>query len=329
MRHFIHPTSWKHHLAILLSWEFESHDETRETEGFTHLAEHLLFFGTSNYTEAESQDIIYRLFDDWEARTSQTHMKIYCLFHRDDIQEVCDFLYNSLHYAHLTPKDFPQVESEIQSEIQEYKETYEYQDLQDIYTHIPYAPSPLGCDNLTLTYDACLASQDFLREKLHKAHLSVFMLGNWTEKEIDCLSAITHQYPEAPLPEKPPTQETKSYWLVQQPHLYIHVLDTYDTVKDDIFFTWSHSKSDQHNTNCYLLKRNSLRYWIIIGDNVEYISDISAFEKERFFWESIYKKDLASDIDAIKWKNTLDRMRYYHEVTIDASVDLDAVYRSL
>lgn len=324
MRHFIHSTPWKYHLALLLSWDCGASDETQETHGFTHLAEHLLFFGTDHYTEAQYQDILYRLFSSIEARTSQTQMKIYCLFHRDDIQEVCEFLSNMLNYAHLAQDDFPKIHNEIQQEIQQYQQSQEYHDLKDIHSFIPYTHSPLGYKNLSLTYETCLEAQDFLRKQLQDSHLSVFLLGNWTEKEISHLSSVTNQYLEKPLLEK--KQKKNPYWIVQNTRLWIQARGTYDSLEDDVFFTWLRDRCDQYDARWYILYRQNIRYWVIIGDKRTDIWDIPSFEKEIAFWRAIYKKDLASDIDVIQWHKTIDRMQYYHEHVMDASANLKDIY---
>lgn len=88
----VFQNGWKHTVGIIITINHGALFENDETEGFTHLAEHLMFSGTQKDTRYQLREKHDRLFRDLEATTSREEVNIFCTVDALDIDEAMQTL---------------------------------------------------------------------------------------------------------------------------------------------------------------------------------------------------------------------------------------------
>lgn len=92
----VYKNGWKHTIGIVITIQNGSFFETTKTEGFTHIAEHLMFSGTKSLNRYELREKHETIFTNLEARTSKEEVNIYCEVDIKDANEAIGILHEMI-----------------------------------------------------------------------------------------------------------------------------------------------------------------------------------------------------------------------------------------
>ncbi len=124
-----HRVNWKNSVALQISIDAGSFDEPKGYEGYTHIAEHLMFSGTRKFSRKILREKMNRMFDrfDLEATTSRESISIFSCFDKKYFDEAVETLEQMIFSWRCTEERFIDEKKMLVDEVQEYYNSYEYQ----------------------------------------------------------------------------------------------------------------------------------------------------------------------------------------------------------
>ena len=174
------PTVWKEHAAIVITIHNGSLFESESEQGFAHVCEHLMFMGSSKWTEQQAIDAQHKL-SYLEAKTSHGYIQLMAGFELPNTDHAIELLHTMLFDWHCTPELFT---SELQDILKERAtflssvQAQEQQALRDLAE--PAIPTAIGSNTsiTTLTADDLPLLKDFWMRLLEAAQISVTTFGS-------------------------------------------------------------------------------------------------------------------------------------------------------
>ena len=79
--------NWKKGCAVKITFSNGSFFETKKTEGYLHIAEHLAFSGTKDMSRNDLENYFGKIFGNIEASTSREDVSFFCDFHQNDFEQ--------------------------------------------------------------------------------------------------------------------------------------------------------------------------------------------------------------------------------------------------
>jgi len=322
--HFI---NWKYSLGLMLELNISSQKETIEQQGFTHLAEHILFYGNKEKDYAKFSEEKYRLFGNLEAITNPNSVRIYAQFNIKDIVSVKEFLSDMVYHSDLKEKDFDLLSKEIYEEIRENKDNPSFYHKNRIQKYIPKLHSLVGTwQQGELTYQICREAQQYWNESIKQSSIQSYFIGNWQDDWKKDFQNIFQQKETIPTNKK---SEIKIIKTSSKELIYEYSLNY--TIKQDIFLFWLEEVSYKNNMECLILDRENKEYFSIISDcdiNLNLFS-YKNFTNDFNYIKKIYLSDLGMDIDVINYKSTFKRIYLYNKFIDIADDTLENVYEKI
>lgn len=319
-----HHLNWKYTLGLMLEIQIFSQKETRDQQGFTHLAEHLLFYGNKDKDYNKLSEDIYNLFGKLEAVTDPNSVRIYAQFDIKDIELVKVFLSNMIYNSDLKEKDFFFVSREIYEEIQEYTESSSFYHKKRIQKYIPKLHSLVGnWEEGELTYKICKEAQEYWNASVQKSSIENYFIGNWQDDWIKDFQNIFKQKNNIEVIKK---SEMKIMKTSSKELIYEYLINY--TIKQDIFLSWLEEVVYKNNMESLIFNRGNKKYFSIISDidiNLN-LFEYKSFKKAFDYIKKIYLSGLGMDIDGINYKSTLNRLQLYNKIADIQNNSLEDIY---
>ncbi len=306
----IHLSHWKYNRALLLSWNIGAEQEQSYQAGFTHLAEHLMFYGPQGVLFSNWEQQTYPLFGSIEAKTSQNSLKIICHFSATDTKRVMQVLSQMVFNAKIDLDDLEIVKQEVQEEIDEYKSSQEYNYKSTIEKYIPYRHSPLGYEILDITYDICQKAQKYLQQLLLENPVQIYSIGEWSQIEVEYL---TDAFSRQTALDTTVRKRINPEYIIQNSDIIIQKRGKYETIEDIIEYFWIVDRAYEYGAYFTTVVRQDSVYWVLISEDslAQEIWDKNLYQEQKLQAIQKYYKNLLEDYETLDWENTLERMRYY------------------
>lgn len=154
--HFYHHQhSWENTCGFFLSFKAGSLRESKDHEGITHVAEHMMFCGTEKMSLEEFQKKIHYIFSEIRAITSRDRVNIFALFHSDDFDEAVEILEQMIFHWKCTPDAFQEEKKELLEEATDFFDSDEHEKFKSRLDFFPLKQiAPLGSMNFIQTLSA-------------------------------------------------------------------------------------------------------------------------------------------------------------------------------
>ncbi|MDF1497089.1 MAG: insulinase family protein [Patescibacteria group bacterium] len=173
---------WKNNCGFILTFSNGSFFESSKTNGFTHIAEHLMFSGTKNIPKIELDKIFVNTLHDLEAVTSREALSVFCYFNLNDFEIAVKTIYDFIYNWECTADQFKDEKSQLVDESQEYFSSFDYKKRKYVYPSLPIHQSePLGSLKLlkSLKFDDVKAIKSYWNVFVKKSNIDIIvMTGN-------------------------------------------------------------------------------------------------------------------------------------------------------
>jgi len=121
----IQKNGWKNTCGFVITIRNGSLFETKNEEGYTHFAEHMMFSGTKKLSRFKLREKYDKILNSLEATTSRDRVSLFGYFDLQDFDEAIDVLSQMMYKWKCEKENFQDEKKDIQNEIREYSTSYE------------------------------------------------------------------------------------------------------------------------------------------------------------------------------------------------------------
>jgi len=311
----------------MLEIKISSEKELPEQQGFTHLAEHMLFFGNIKHDYENFYNKKYELFGKLEAITNSSCVKIYAQFDKNKLEEVKDFLINMIYTSNLEEKNFTFLKEEMEQEIYEYNQSRNFDHKKRVQKYIPKLHSLVGnWKKGELSYDDCRRAQNYWNELVQKSSIENYFIGDWKDEWMkDFQNIFKNQNNELKIKES-----SLQIIKTSKKELIFEYSNNYK-LKQDLLLFWFEDMAYKNKMEYLIFSRENKEYFSIISDST---INLDLFVYENFiqdfdYMKEIYLSELGMDIDIINYKSTFNRVYIYNKLTDTKDSTLEKVYKEI
>lgn len=183
----VFQNGWKHTIGIIITMNHGALFENDKTEGFTHLAEHLMFSGTQKDTRYQLREKHDRLFRDLEATTSREEVNIFCTIDAVDIDEAMQTLHEMIFDWKCRSDIFKDEKQQLIQEARAYIASPEHRLRKNIDAFLPFSGREILGDLARIQkwqFSDVQNVKRYWNQFLKKTSIDILLVGNITKKHL-------------------------------------------------------------------------------------------------------------------------------------------------
>lgn len=177
----------KNIVALLIEFQGGSFSESKETEGYTHIAEHFMFHGSKKYTkEFLEHNIFDKIIFNLEARTSRDRLELFCYFDIFDFDLIIDIIHHIIFNWDTKKESFYAEKNHLLSEHKEFSRSKKKLQAYSTFDILPAPKSkPLGSYNKLkkISYNDIIKIKKYWQWFITNHEHKVFILGSAIKKK--------------------------------------------------------------------------------------------------------------------------------------------------
>lgn len=183
----VFQNGWKHTVGIIITMNNGALFENNETEGFTHLAEHLMFSGTQKDTRYQLREKHDRLFRDLEATTSREEVNIFCTVDALNLDEVIQTLHEMIFDWKCRSDIFKDEKQQLLQEARAYITSPEHRLRKNIDAFLSFPNREILGDLARIQkwqFSDVQNVKRYWNQFLKKTSIDILLVGNVTKKNL-------------------------------------------------------------------------------------------------------------------------------------------------